>query len=40
MTGQVGVLWLTVTVEGKPAHVLNTAAGSNAIVSAFRLFES
>lgn len=30
-SGQVGVLWFKVTVRGKPAHVLDTSAGMNAI---------
>lgn len=30
-SGQVGVLWFKLTVKGKPAHVLDTAAGENAI---------
>ncbi|SIP89500.1 ArgE/DapE family deacylase [Marinobacterium stanieri] len=30
-TGQVGVLWFKVVVRGKPAHVLDTSAGQNAI---------
>eukprot|EP00735_Rhodelphis_limneticus_P001160 TRINITY_DN11728_c0_g1::TRINITY_DN11728_c0_g1_i1::g.11629::m.11629 TRINITY_DN11728_c0_g1::TRINITY_DN11728_c0_g1_i1::g.11629 ORF type:complete len:431 (+),score=76.47,sp/O34984/YODQ_BACSU/29.13/1e-50,Peptidase_M20/PF01546.23/4.2e-32,M20_dimer/PF07687.9/1.4e-11,Peptidase_M42/PF05343.9/1.4,Peptidase_M42/PF05343.9/2,Peptidase_M28/PF04389.12/0.011,Peptidase_M28/PF04389.12/8.4e+02,Peptidase_M28/PF04389.12/2e+03 TRINITY_DN11728_c0_g1_i1:166-1458(+) len=38
MTAQLGVLWLTVTVTGKPAHVLDTSAGKNAIDQAMTLF--
>lgn len=30
-SGQVGVLWFKLTVQGKPVHVLDTAAGENAI---------
>lgn len=30
-SGQVGVLWFKITVRGKPAHVLDTSAGQNAI---------
>ncbi len=30
-TGQVGVLWFKIRVRGKPAHVLDTSAGQNAI---------
>ncbi|MBY5930359.1 ArgE/DapE family deacylase [Halomonas sp. DP8Y7-3] len=30
-TAQVGTLWFKVTLEGVPAHVLDTSAGSNAI---------
>ena len=32
-TGQLGVLWFKVSVQGKPVHVLDTSAGSNAIES-------
>ncbi|TPX47184.1 hypothetical protein SeMB42_g01452 [Synchytrium endobioticum] len=35
---QVGVIWLTVRVRGKPAHVMEMAVGSNAIMAAFDLF--
>ncbi|WP_404379414.1 M20 family metallopeptidase [Caenispirillum salinarum] len=31
MTAQLGVMWFTVDLAGKPAHVLDTSAGSNAI---------
>ncbi|MEJ2653753.1 MAG: ArgE/DapE family deacylase, partial [Acidihalobacter sp.] len=30
-TGQIGVLWFKLSVQGVPAHVLDTTAGSNAI---------
>jgi len=30
-TGQLGVLWFKVTLNGRPAHVLDTSAGNNAI---------
>ena len=30
-SGQIGVLWFKLSVQGVPAHVLDTAAGSNAI---------
>jgi acetylornithine deacetylase len=29
--GQIGVLWFRITCRGRPAHVLDTSAGSNAI---------
>jgi len=35
---QVGVMWLSVEVFGKPAHVLNAAQGINAIEAAFALW--
>jgi acetylornithine deacetylase len=35
---QVGVMWLSVEVFGKPAHVLNAAQGINAIEAAFVLW--
>ncbi|HUG62411.1 MAG TPA: ArgE/DapE family deacylase [Methylomirabilota bacterium] len=38
LVGQLGVLWLTVDVVGKPAHVLDTSAGVNAIEAAYALF--
>ncbi|MGQ7247175.1 ArgE/DapE family deacylase [Halomonas sp. V046] len=31
IAGQVGVLWFRVALDGVPAHVLNTSAGTNAI---------
>ena len=39
MSAQVGVMWLTLEVLGRPAHVLNAAHGINAIEAAFALFE-
>jgi acetylornithine deacetylase len=39
LTAQVGVMWLSVEVLGKPAHVLNAAQGINAIEAAFALWE-
>lgn len=39
-TAQLGVLWLTTSVSGKPCHVLQTSAGSNAIEAAFGLFSA
>lgn len=38
MTAQVGVMWLSVEVFGKPAHVLNAAQGISAIEAAFLLW--
>lgn len=35
--GQVGVMWLTVHLDGKPAHVLDTTAGINAIEGAYAI---
>ena len=39
-TAQLGVLWFTTRVSGKPCHVLQTSAGSNAIEGAFALFSA
>ena len=36
-SGQIGVLWFKITVRGKPAHVLATSEGSNAIESMWQL---
>ncbi|HEX4987092.1 MAG TPA: ArgE/DapE family deacylase [Burkholderiales bacterium] len=38
LDAQVGVMWLTVEVVGKPAHVLNATQGINAIEAAFELY--
>ncbi|PWR19604.1 M20 family metallopeptidase [Zavarzinia compransoris] len=38
LVAQLGVMWLTVEVVGRPAHVLDTAAGINAIEAAHALF--
>ncbi len=38
LKAQVGVMWLSVEVFGKPAHVLNAAHGINAIEAAFALW--
>jgi acetylornithine deacetylase len=38
LQAQVGVMWLSVEVFGKPAHVLNAAQGINAIEAAFTLW--
>lgn len=37
LVAQVGVMWARLTVSGRPAHVLDTAAGVNAIDAAYRL---
>ena len=38
LSAQIGVMWLSVEVFGKPAHVLNAAQGINAIEAAFTLW--
>jgi len=38
LSAQVGVMWLSVEVFGKPAHVLNASQGINAIEAAFALW--
>ncbi len=35
ITGQVGVMWVTIRVLGKSTHALETSAGINAIETAF-----
>jgi acetylornithine deacetylase len=40
LDAQVGVMWLTVEVLGRPAHVLDAARGINAIEAAFALFDA
>lgn len=40
MTAQLGVMWLTIHLTGKPAHVLDTSAGINAIEAAYAVFEN
>lgn len=40
MVAQLGVMWLTVDLVGKPAHVLDTSAGINAIEAAHALFDA
>ncbi|MDR6289120.1 acetylornithine deacetylase [Inquilinus ginsengisoli] len=40
LVGQLGVMWLTVRITGKPAHVLDTSAGINAIEAAYALFDA
>ena len=39
MFAQLGVMWLQVEVTGKPAHVLDTSAGINAIESVYAIFD-
>ncbi len=39
MIAQLGVMWLSVHLTGKPAHVLDTSAGINAIESSYAIFE-
>ena len=38
LQAQVGVLWLSVEVFGRPAHVMEASSGVNAIEAAFALF--
>lgn len=40
VTGQLGVMWLTISVQGRPAHVLDTSAGINALDAAYYLVQS
>jgi acetylornithine deacetylase len=40
MTAQLGVMWLTVHLIGKPVHVADTSAGINAIESVYAVFEA
>ena len=40
MTAQMGVMWFRVLVRGKPAHVLDTSTGINAIEGAFHLVQA
>mmetsp|Transcript_2293 Transcript_2293/g.4961 ORF Transcript_2293/g.4961 Transcript_2293/m.4961 type:complete len:546 (+) Transcript_2293:138-1775(+) len=40
VTAQLGVLWFRASVTGKPCHVLQTSAGSNAIEGAYVLYNS
>lgn len=39
LTAQLGVLWLRVTVQGRPTHVLEATAGSDAIQLAWQITE-
>lgn len=38
MTAQLGVMWATIELAGRPAHVLDTSAGLNAIEAAYAVF--
>ncbi len=40
MTAQMGVMWFRVHLRGKPAHVLDTSAGVNAIEAAFDVVQA
>jgi acetylornithine deacetylase len=40
MTAQMGVMWFRVRVRGKPAHVLDTSAGINAIEEALHIAQA
>lgn len=40
LIAQLGVMWLTVEILGKPAHVLDTSAGINAIEAVYALFDA
>ena len=40
MSAQLGVMWFKLNVSGHPAHVLDTAAGINAIEAAYYLFDN
>jgi len=40
VTAQLGVMWFRLHVRGRPAHVLDTSAGVNAIQATYCLFES
>lgn len=40
VSGQVGVLWFRVALDGVPTHVLDTGAGSNAIEAVAGLFSA
>lgn len=39
MVAQLGVMWFQLEVVGRPAHVLDTSAGSNAIEAVYAIFE-
>ena len=40
VTAQLGVLWFRAAITGKPCHVLQTSAGSNAIEGAYALYSA
>lgn len=39
MTSQLGVMWITIRIMGKPAHVLEASVGTNAIAAAYTIFQ-
>lgn len=39
MTSQLGVMWVTIRVTGKPAHVLEASVGANAIAASYMIFQ-
>ena len=39
MTSQLGVMWVTIQVTGKPAHVLEASVGANAIAASYMIFQ-
>ncbi|NIX75945.1 ArgE/DapE family deacylase [Microvirga terricola] len=39
MTSQLGVMWVTLRILGKPAHVLEASVGVSAITAAYMLFD-
>jgi acetylornithine deacetylase len=39
LSAQMGVMWVTVIVKGRPAHVLDTSAGINAIDALFEIMQ-
>lgn len=39
MTSQLGVMWVTIRVTGKPAHVLEASVGTNAIAASYTIFQ-
>lgn len=40
LTAQVGVVWFRIDIEGKPVHVLEAPAGTNAIEKSFPLIQA
>lgn len=40
MSAQMGVMWLELAVSGRPAHVLDTSAGFNAVEAVFTLYQA
>jgi len=40
VTAQLGVMWLRLTVTGRPAHVLDPSAGINAIEAGYKLYDA